>query len=90
MISGHGQPLTLELSQRELTTGLMVFDCRGFEPVDFSFSEGWKAESVSKSAICSFSSLFALLILLLHLTRTFFIACHPVYTCSAPSAPAEL
>ncbi|KAG1367650.1 putative CXXC motif containing zinc binding protein [Cocos nucifera] len=47
MIPGHGQPLTLELSQRELITGLMVFDCRGFEPVDFSFSDGWKAESVS-------------------------------------------
>ncbi|XP_008806804.2 CXXC motif containing zinc binding protein-like [Phoenix dactylifera] len=47
MIPGQGQPLTLELSQREQVTGFMVFDCRGFEPVDFSFSDGWKAESTS-------------------------------------------
>jgi hypothetical protein len=26
---------------------LMVFDCRGYEPVEFSFGAGWKAESVS-------------------------------------------
>lgn len=47
MIPGHGQPLTLELSQHEWDTKLMVFDCRGFEPVDFSFADGWKAESPS-------------------------------------------
>ncbi|XP_010910652.1 uncharacterized protein [Elaeis guineensis] len=47
MIPGHGQPLTHELSQHELNTRLMVLDCRGFEPVDFSFGDGWKAESTS-------------------------------------------
>jgi hypothetical protein len=27
----------------------MVFDCRGYEPVEFSFGDGWMAESVSVS-----------------------------------------
>ena len=26
---------------------LMMFDCKGYEPVDFVFGGGWKAESVS-------------------------------------------
>lgn len=47
MIPGQGQPLTLEQSQAEKFSGLMVFDCRGFEPVGFSFGDGWKAESTS-------------------------------------------
>ncbi|ONK69211.1 uncharacterized protein A4U43_C05F20500 [Asparagus officinalis] len=47
MIPGQGQPLTLEQSQAEKFSTLMVFDCRGFEPIGFSFSNGWKAESTS-------------------------------------------
>ncbi|XP_073006929.1 uncharacterized protein [Typha latifolia] len=47
MIPGQGQPLTIELSQAGKNSRLMVFDCRGFEPVDFVFSDGWKAESLS-------------------------------------------
>jgi hypothetical protein len=46
MIPGHGTPLTIEQSQKEEKTCLMVFDCRGYEPVEFSFGDGWKAESV--------------------------------------------
>jgi hypothetical protein len=46
MIPGHGTPLTIEQSQKEEKTCLMVFDCRGYEPVEFSFGAGWKAESV--------------------------------------------
>jgi len=49
MIPGQGQPLTLEQSQAEQFSALMVFDCRGFEPIGFSFGDGWKAESVSIS-----------------------------------------
>ncbi|KAG1346383.1 putative CXXC motif containing zinc binding protein [Cocos nucifera] len=75
MIPGHGQPLTRELSQRELNTRLMVFDCRGFEPVDFSFGDGWKAESVSIYCL-SFTVCVAQPLLVLHSTRICFLACH--------------
>ncbi|OAY75371.1 UPF0587 protein C1orf1 [Ananas comosus] len=47
MVPGHGRPLTPGQSQSGATAGLMVFDCRGFEPVEFSFGDGWKAESTS-------------------------------------------
>ena len=46
MIPGQGTPLTIEQSQKGEKTCLMVFDCRGYEPVEFSFGAGWKAESV--------------------------------------------
>lgn len=49
MIPGQGTPLTIEQSQKGEKTCLMVFDCRGYEPVDFAFGDGWKAESVSIS-----------------------------------------
>ncbi|KAK8918229.1 hypothetical protein KSP39_PZI022074 [Platanthera zijinensis] len=47
MITGHGQPLTLQQSQREEYGKLMIFDSRGFEPTDFSFADGWKAQSIA-------------------------------------------
>lgn len=47
MIPEQGQSLTLEQSQAERFSPLMVFDCRGFEPIEFSFGNGWKAESAS-------------------------------------------
>ncbi|CAL9774797.1 unnamed protein product [Musa acuminata subsp. burmannicoides] len=47
MVPGHGEPLTIERSQAGIRSKLMVFDCRGFEPVNFSFENGWKAESLS-------------------------------------------
>ncbi|CAI9275072.1 unnamed protein product [Lactuca saligna] len=46
MIPGRGSPLTNELSEGGKHAALMVFDCRGFEPLDFAFSSGWKAESI--------------------------------------------
>ncbi|KAL6615225.1 hypothetical protein ACP70R_037495 [Stipagrostis hirtigluma subsp. patula] len=46
MIPGQGTPLTIEQSQKGEKTCLMVFDCRGYEPFDFEFHDGWKAESV--------------------------------------------
>ncbi|XP_051129323.1 uncharacterized protein LOC127250207 [Andrographis paniculata] len=46
MITGHGRPLTYEDSEAAKFAPLMLFDCRGFEPVDFSFGSGWKAESI--------------------------------------------
>jgi hypothetical protein len=49
MIPGQGTPLTIEQSQKGEKACLMVFDCRGYEPVEFSFSDGWMAESVSVS-----------------------------------------
>ncbi|XP_042520667.1 CXXC motif containing zinc binding protein-like [Macadamia integrifolia] len=45
MIPGRGLPLTFEASQSGKYTPLMVFDCRGLEPVGFVFGDGWKAES---------------------------------------------
>ncbi|MQM16275.1 hypothetical protein Taro_049234 [Colocasia esculenta] len=47
MIPGHGKPLTLQLSEAQLPTPLMVFECRGFEPVEFVFGDGWTAQSRS-------------------------------------------
>ncbi|KAI3763603.1 hypothetical protein L2E82_13571 [Cichorium intybus] len=46
MIPGRGSPLTFEFSEGGKHAPLMVFDCRGFEPLDFAFSSGWKAESI--------------------------------------------
>ncbi|KAF8393482.1 hypothetical protein HHK36_021726 [Tetracentron sinense] len=45
MIPGRGRPLTLKTSESEKYAPLMVFDCRGIEPVDFAFGDGWKVES---------------------------------------------
>eukprot|EP00262_Sarcandra_glabra_P013727 TRINITY_DN386_c1_g1_i1.p1 TRINITY_DN386_c1_g1~~TRINITY_DN386_c1_g1_i1.p1 ORF type:complete len:172 (-),score=25.00 TRINITY_DN386_c1_g1_i1:387-902(-) len=47
MVPGRGRPLTLDVSQSGKSVSLMMFDCRGFEPADFSFGDGWKAESLS-------------------------------------------
>ncbi|GAA0155023.1 hypothetical protein LIER_12849 [Lithospermum erythrorhizon] len=46
MIPGRGSPLTLELSESGKFAPLMAFDCRGFEPMDFVFATGWRAESI--------------------------------------------
>ncbi|TXG61944.1 hypothetical protein EZV62_013307 [Acer yangbiense] len=45
MIKGRGKPLTQEASQSGKYCPVMLFDCRGFEPVDFIFGDGWKVES---------------------------------------------
>ncbi|OVA11363.1 Protein of unknown function DUF866 [Macleaya cordata] len=45
MTPGRGRPLSLEASETGEYTPLMVFDCRGLEPVDFAFGDGWKVES---------------------------------------------
>ncbi|CAK9143967.1 unnamed protein product [Ilex paraguariensis] len=47
MIKGQGHPLTQTHGQTEKYAPLMLFDCRGYEPVDFVFREGWKAESIA-------------------------------------------
>lgn len=47
MIEGKGKPLTQEISESGKYAPLMLFDCRGYEPVDFVFGDGWKVESVS-------------------------------------------
>ena len=47
MIPGKGRPLTLEDSEGGEHSPLMVFDCRGYEPIDFGFGGFWKAEAVS-------------------------------------------
>uniref|UniRef100_A0A0D9V229 Uncharacterized protein n=1 Tax=Leersia perrieri TaxID=77586 RepID=A0A0D9V229_9ORYZ len=46
MIPGQGTPLTIEQSQHGDRILLMVFDCRGCEPIDFAFGDGWRAESL--------------------------------------------
>ncbi|WZZ76612.1 hypothetical protein YC2023_087982 [Brassica napus] len=47
MIPGKGRPLTLEDSEGGEHAPLMVFDCRGYEPIDFGFGGFWKAEAES-------------------------------------------
>lgn len=47
MLPGQGRPLTLEAGQSAEYSTLMLFDCRGYDPVDFVFTGGWKAVSVS-------------------------------------------
>lgn len=47
MIPGKGRPLTQEDSEAGEHAPLMVFDCRGYEPIDFGFGGFWKAEAVS-------------------------------------------
>ncbi|KAL0017571.1 hypothetical protein SO802_004640 [Lithocarpus litseifolius] len=46
MIPGQGKPLTDEASQSGKYAPLMQFDCRGYEPLEYVFSSGWKAESI--------------------------------------------
>ncbi|KAK9946313.1 hypothetical protein M0R45_011782 [Rubus argutus] len=43
MMADRGRPLT----QTGLYSPLMMFNCKGYEPVDFVFSGGWKVESVA-------------------------------------------
>lgn len=47
MISGRGKLLNQEDSESGKYCPMMLFDCRGYEPVDFIFGGGWKVESVS-------------------------------------------
>ncbi|KAK8547382.1 hypothetical protein V6N13_098092 [Hibiscus sabdariffa] len=42
MISGQGKPLTLEESEAWKYAPLMLFECSGYEPVDYVFGNGWK------------------------------------------------
>ncbi|KAL6608031.1 hypothetical protein ACP70R_041094 [Stipagrostis hirtigluma subsp. patula] len=46
LVPGHGEPLTLEQSYHKEMSRLMLFECRGYEPTHFTFSDGWKVESV--------------------------------------------
>lgn len=50
MHPGRGKPLTQETSEARQFAPLMIFECRGYEPVDFVFGGGWKAKSVSFSS----------------------------------------
>nr|ACN41212.1 unknown [Picea sitchensis] len=47
MIPGRGRPYTIEDSESQEFAPLMLFDCRGFELVEFYFKDGWVAESTS-------------------------------------------
>ncbi|KAF9613360.1 hypothetical protein IFM89_007438 [Coptis chinensis] len=47
MIPGRGKPLMLDASESRDYAPLMLFDCRGLEPVDYAFGQGWKAISTS-------------------------------------------
>lgn len=42
-----GKPLTEELSAIGESAPLMELDCKGFDPVELVFGNGWKAKSVS-------------------------------------------
>ncbi|KAI4376278.1 hypothetical protein MLD38_014060 [Melastoma candidum] len=46
MIPGKGRPLTFEDAESGKYTPLMLFDCRGFEPTDFSFRGSWSVQSL--------------------------------------------
>ncbi|XP_078168019.1 uncharacterized protein LOC144562670 [Carex rostrata] len=45
MISGHGKPLTRALGESSRYAQIMVFECHGLAPVEFSFGDRWKAQS---------------------------------------------
>lgn len=47
MIPGRGKPLSEKFTEVGESCPLMLFDCRGVEPVEFVFDDGWKAESPS-------------------------------------------
>lgn len=47
MVPGRGRPLSQETSESGKFSPLMLFDCRGFEPVGYVFCDGWKVVSVS-------------------------------------------
>lgn len=47
MVEGKGRPYTLEDSETGKYAPIMCFDCRGIEPWEFSFRNGWAAEGVS-------------------------------------------
>ncbi|GLJ21469.1 hypothetical protein SUGI_0396170 [Cryptomeria japonica] len=47
MIGGRGRPYTIEDSENQAFVPIMLFDVRGYEPVDFVFKDGWKAVSIS-------------------------------------------
>ncbi|KAM1834425.1 hypothetical protein ACFX13_016894 [Malus domestica] len=47
MHPGRGKPLTQETSEARQFAPLMMFECRGYEPVDYVFGGGWKAKSKS-------------------------------------------
>ncbi|KAJ4836970.1 hypothetical protein Tsubulata_025280 [Turnera subulata] len=47
MIPGKGRPLTSELAEEGKYAPVMLFDCRGYEPVDYIFGSGWSAESAA-------------------------------------------
>ncbi|GLT25535.1 hypothetical protein SLA2020_006570 [Shorea laevis] len=47
VITGRGRPLNLILTQGGWRCPLMLFDCSGYEPVDFVLGGGWKAESLA-------------------------------------------
>ncbi|ONI33300.1 hypothetical protein PRUPE_1G415500 [Prunus persica] len=46
MMPGHGKPLTQQMCEERKFSPLMMFECRGYEPVDYVFASGWKVESV--------------------------------------------
>ncbi|XP_068648738.1 uncharacterized protein [Aristolochia californica] len=49
MIPGKGRPLTDTLSDQGQFAPLMLFECRGLEPIDYFFGDGWKVESVHET-----------------------------------------
>ncbi|XP_047256010.1 CXXC motif containing zinc binding protein isoform X1 [Capsicum annuum] len=46
MITGRGRPLTHEDSEAKKSAPLMLFECRGYEPLDFVFRGEWQAVSL--------------------------------------------
>lgn len=47
VIPGRDKPYTLEDSESGKFVPVGCFDCRGIEPTEFSFRDGWAAEGVS-------------------------------------------
>ena len=47
VVPGRDKPFTLEDSESSKFVAIGCFDCRGIEPVEFSFRDGWAAEGVS-------------------------------------------
>ncbi|KAJ4797190.1 UPF0587 protein C1orf123-like protein [Rhynchospora pubera] len=48
MISGFGKPLNHRWGESGRYVGIMIFECHGLAPVEFSFGGVWKAQSSKK------------------------------------------
>jgi hypothetical protein len=50
LIEGRGKPYNFDDSEAGEFIPVACFDCRGIEPVELSWRDGWSAEGVRKNS----------------------------------------